>query len=94
MIDQSLSIEDRARAVFSARADLYIASASHVDPQVLGWLVEMAQPQPGWRMLDVATGTGHTAFAFAPYVAEIIGIDLTPRMLIEAEKLAAQRGGR
>lgn len=92
MIDQSSSIEDRARAVFSARAELYVNSASHVDPQVLGWLVELAQPQPGWRVLDVATGAGHTAFAFAPYVAEIIGIDLTPRMLIEAEKLAAQRG--
>lgn len=92
MTDQSPSIEDRARAVFSARADLYVSSASHVDPQVLGWLVEMAQPQPTWRVLDVATGTGHTAFAFAPYVAEIIGIDLTPRMLSEAEKLAVQQG--
>lgn len=92
MTDESLSIEDRARAVFSQRADLYVTSASHVDPQVLGWLVELAQPQPDWRMLDVATGTGHTAFAFAPYVAEIIGIDLTPRMLAEAEKLAARQG--
>jgi SAM-dependent methyltransferase len=92
MTDETLSIEDRARAVFSARADLYVASLSHVDPQVLGWLVELAQPQPAWRMLDVATGTGHTAFAFAPYVAEIIGIDLTPRMLAEAEKLAALAG--
>lgn len=92
MTDESLSIEDRARAVFSERADLYVTSPSHVDPQVLGWLVELAQPQPGWRVLDVATGTGHTAFAFAPYVAEIIGIDLTPRMLAEAEKLAAQSG--
>jgi SAM-dependent methyltransferase len=92
MTDESLSIEDRARAVFSARADLYVASASHVDPQVLGWLVELAQPQPAWRMLDVATGAGHTAFAFAPYVSEIIGIDLTPRMLAEAEKLAVKQG--
>ena len=80
--------------MFSARADLYITSASHVDPQVMGWLIELAQPQPAWRMLDVATGTGHTAFAFSPYVAEIVGIDLTPRMLAEAEKLAAQQGVR
>lgn len=92
MTDASLSIEDRARAVFSARADMYVASASHTDPQVLGWLVDLAQPQPAWRMLDVATGTGHAAFAFAPYVAEIVGIDLTARMLVEAEKLAARQG--
>jgi ubiquinone/menaquinone biosynthesis C-methylase UbiE len=55
-------------------------------------LVDLAQPQPDWRVLDVATGTGHTAFAFASYVSEIIGIDLTPQMLAEAEKLAAGKG--
>jgi ubiquinone/menaquinone biosynthesis C-methylase UbiE len=92
MTDDSPSIEDRARAVFSERADLYVSGASHVDPQVLGWLVELAQPQPTWRMLDVATGAGHTAFAFAPYVTDIVGIDLTPRMLAEAQKLASQQG--
>ncbi len=92
MTDRSLTIEDRARAVFTARASYYVASSSHTDPQVLSWLVELAQPQPSWRMLDVATGAGHTAFAFAPYVSEIIGIDLTPRMLAEAGKLAARQG--
>ncbi|HNS01729.1 MAG TPA: methyltransferase domain-containing protein [Anaerolineae bacterium] len=92
MTDRSPTIEDRARAVFTARAHCYVASSSHTDPQVLGWLVELAQPRPSWRMLDVATGAGHTAFAFAPYVDEIIGIDLTPRMLAEAEKLAEQQG--
>jgi len=92
MTDRSLTTEDRARAVFTARASFYVDSICHTDPQVLGWLVELAQPQPSWRMLDVATGAGHTAFAFAPYVSEIIGIDLTPRMLAEAGKLAVRQG--
>jgi SAM-dependent methyltransferase len=52
----------------------------------------LAQPQPEWRVLDVATGTGHTALAFAPHVAEVIAIDLTPQMLAQAQKLAASRG--
>jgi len=55
-------------------------------------LVELARPQPEWRVLDVGTGTGHTALAFAPYVQEVIGVDLTEEMLQEAAGLARERG--
>jgi ubiquinone/menaquinone biosynthesis C-methylase UbiE len=43
-------------------------------------------------VLDVATGAGHTALAFAPHVAHIIATDLTPEMLHKTAELAAQRG--
>lgn len=92
MSNPPVTIEDRARAVFSERAEFYITSAVHADPYSLSRLVELVQPQAGWRVLDVATGAGHTALAFAPYVAEVVGIDLTPRMVSEASKLAASRG--
>ena len=92
MTDQRKNIEERAREIFTERAESYVTSAAHTDSQILARLVELAQPQPDWRVLDVATGTGHTAFAFAQYVSEIIGIDLTPQMLAEAEKLAAGKG--
>ncbi|HRX01565.1 MAG: methyltransferase domain-containing protein [Anaerolineae bacterium] len=92
MTENPLTTEDRARAVFAARADLYVTSSAHTDPQVLGRLIEIAQPQADWRVLDVATGTGHTAFAFAPYVESVIGIDLTPEMLVRAERLAEDAG--
>jgi ubiquinone/menaquinone biosynthesis C-methylase UbiE len=88
MTEQPLTTEDRARAVFAARADLYVTSPAHADPQVLNRLVEIARPQPDWRVLDVATGAGHTAFAFAPYVASVVAIDLTPEMLVRAARLA------
>lgn len=45
-----------------------------------------------WRALDVATGAGHMAAAFAPHVTEIIASDVTAEMLAEAGKLAAARG--
>ena len=92
MNETTPTTEDRARAVFAARADLYVTSAAHTDPQVLSRLVEIAQPQPGWRVLDVATGTGHTAFAFAPYVESVVAIDLTPEMLVRAQGLAEDMG--
>jgi ubiquinone/menaquinone biosynthesis C-methylase UbiE len=49
----------------------------------------LAAPRPEWAALDIATGTGHTALALAPHVASVVGIDLTPEMLSEAEGLRA-----
>jgi SAM-dependent methyltransferase len=44
------------------------------------------------QVLDVGTGTGHTALAFAPRVASVIGLDMTEAMLDQARELAAQQG--
>jgi ubiquinone/menaquinone biosynthesis C-methylase UbiE len=41
----------------------------------------MAAPQPTWMVLDVATGGGHTALAFAPHVARVVATDLAAEML-------------
>ena len=43
-------------------------------------------------MLDVATGAGHTALAFAPHVAKVTATDITEEMLGETRKLAKARG--
>ena len=86
------SIEDSARSSFTARAEHYVTSATHADPARLARIVEMTEPKPAWRALDVGTGTGHTAFAFAPAVAWVTGVDLTEAMLKEAERLRKDRG--
>jgi ubiquinone/menaquinone biosynthesis C-methylase UbiE len=86
------SHHDKVRAVFGERAATYTTSASHTAPDVLARLVEMARPDPGWLALDVATGTGHTAFALAPHVRHVVGIDLTPEMLAEGRGLQARNG--
>ncbi|MBN1287902.1 MAG: methyltransferase domain-containing protein [Anaerolineae bacterium] len=87
----SESPEQAARRVFGARAAFYGASKCHTDPAVLGRVVELAAPQPDWTVLDVGTGTGHTAFALAPHVASVVAVDITPEMLAEAERLCAAR---
>lgn len=84
--------QDKVRAVFGERAATYTTSGSHVDPEVLAWVVERAKPQAHWRALDVATGTGHTAFALAPHVSHVTAVDLTPEMLAEARGLQARNG--
>ncbi len=84
--------EEEAKRIFGERAARYTTSAAHIDPQVLARLVELAAPQRDWLVLDVATGTGHTAFALANHVHAVIGIDLTVEMLKELKRLGATRG--
>jgi ubiquinone/menaquinone biosynthesis C-methylase UbiE len=55
-------------------------------------LLALVRPQPEWQVLDIATGTGHTALAFAPFVAQVVATDITPEMLAEGRQLAADRG--
>lgn len=86
------TVEQIAQRVFGERATFYTSSAVHTDPSVLARVVELAAPHPEWTALDVATGTGHTALALAPHVASVIGVDLTPEMLAEAERLRTERG--
>jgi SAM-dependent methyltransferase len=77
---------------FGAHAAAYVTSTVHAKGASLGRLVELVQPEKHWHALDVATGAGHTALAFAPHVASVIASDLTQPMLNEAVKLAAAKG--
>jgi ubiquinone/menaquinone biosynthesis C-methylase UbiE len=69
---------------YTQYAQGYVTSKAHAKAAELPRLVEIAQPQPDWVVLDVATGGGHTALAFAPHVARVIATDITPRMLEKA----------
>jgi ubiquinone/menaquinone biosynthesis C-methylase UbiE len=82
---------------FGATAAHYLTSKPHAKGKSLERLVELVKPQPAWRMLDVATGAGHTAYAFAPHVARVWATDITEEMLalvreeIKKRKLANVR---
>jgi ubiquinone/menaquinone biosynthesis C-methylase UbiE len=58
----------------------------------LAWLIGRARPRPTDAVLDVATGAGFTAVAFAPLVAEVIGLDVSTGMLREAQERARAAG--
>jgi ubiquinone/menaquinone biosynthesis C-methylase UbiE len=85
------SAEDKARAVFGKRSAFYSTSPTHTDPQVLQRVVYLAKPQAHWNALDIATGSGHTAFALSPHVSSVIAIDITEPMLAEAERLRREK---
>jgi len=73
--------------------------ATHYDGQwntwteeSLHWLVQHGRLTPTDRVLDVATGSGFTALAFAPLVASVTGLDVSSGMLNEAIRRAAETG--
>jgi ubiquinone/menaquinone biosynthesis C-methylase UbiE len=81
-----------AQQRFGKAAADYATSEVHARGASLKRLVELTEPKPHWRVLDVATGAGHTALAFAPHVAKVTATDITEEMLAETRKLAKARG--
>ncbi len=84
--------KDLVKQQYGAHAQGYVTSTVHAQGESLKRLVELIQPEADWRALDVSTGGGHTALAFAPFVREMIASDLTPEMLEVAEKFIQSKG--
>ncbi len=76
----------QVQARFSQFAQAYVTSTNHAQGTELNRLVEMAQPQADWLVLDVATGGGHTALKFAPHVARVVAADFSQAMLQAARE--------
>ncbi|HXW24953.1 MAG TPA: methyltransferase domain-containing protein [Xanthobacteraceae bacterium] len=70
-----------AQEQFGATARDYLTSKPHAQGKSLDRMVELTRPRPDWHALDVATGAGHTAYAFAPHVARVWATDITEEML-------------
>jgi ubiquinone/menaquinone biosynthesis C-methylase UbiE len=80
---------------FGPNAERYARASYFGKQDSLDELIRVAAPQLNgrmWRMLDVATGGGHCAFAFAPLVGHITATDVTPQMLAAARVVAQERG--
>jgi ubiquinone/menaquinone biosynthesis C-methylase UbiE len=84
-------VANDVRARFSRVAANYTTSRFHTSSDRLQEVRELARPDRSDLVLDVATGTGNTAFALAPYTRRVIGLDLTPKMLDEARRVATER---
>lgn len=90
MNNDEIKAQNQAR--FGQYAAGYVSSQTHAKGADLARLVELAQPQPDWRILDIATGGGHTALTFATHSQHIIATDLTPKMLVAARDHSQQQG--
>jgi len=84
------------RALFATIADRYdfitVALSYGQDRRWKRRVTELTQPRPDLLVLDLATGTGDIAFALAARGAEVVGLDVTLRMIaIARAKNAAPR---
>ena len=77
---------------FGKTAATYLTSKPHAKGKSLERLVALTAPQKDWRVLDVATGGGHAAYAFAPHVARVWATDITQEMLDLVKAEAKKRG--
>ena len=85
--------KQRVRDQFGPAAARYAVSDVHVGGPDLTAMLRAVALTGRERLLDVGTGAGHTALAFAPRVTEVVALDLTEAMLeqtrIEADNLRA-----
>lgn len=83
------------RALFATIADRYdfitVALSYGQDGRWKRRLIDLAGPLRGVRALDLATGTGDIAFGAAARGADVVGLDVTHRMI---ELARAKAGGR
>jgi ubiquinone/menaquinone biosynthesis C-methylase UbiE len=66
--------------VWSERAEAYRTSATHASGRDLQLVIEMCDPKPGLKVLDVATGGGHVAARLREAGAEVVTLDPAPGM--------------
>jgi len=76
---------------WAADYDYFIKIGSESFPflgynDVLNRIVELANPKPGMKILDIGIGTGSLAQKFLDFNCEIWGIDFSSKMIEEAKK--------
>lgn len=87
-----MNIKKAVQQQFSKNAESYVNSTIHKDGKDLHKLLEIATISGDELLLDVATGGGHTANAFAPHVKKVTALDLTREMLDSAHNFIKNNG--
>ena len=80
------------RAITRPRAAAYVASAVHSSGADLDQIEAFVRGRAGARVLDLGCGGGHVSYRVAPHVREVVACDLTPDMLAQVKRPAAERG--
>jgi ubiquinone/menaquinone biosynthesis C-methylase UbiE len=82
----------QVQAQFGASAHDYVTSPGHAGGEDLERLVSWGRRRGAPRVLDVATGGGHTAIAFAGFTPTVVSVDLTLAMLDAARTFCLSKG--
>ncbi len=77
---------------FSCTVEFYPRAREPYPPAFFATVADTLQMKGSERLMDLGTGPGLLALGFAPYCAEVYGVDIEPAML-EAAQQAAIRSG-
>lgn len=88
----SASQHDFVANHYAPRAAAYVSSAVHRAGADLDQIEAFVRGSAGARALDLGCGGGHVSYRAAPHVREVVACDLTPDMLREVKRTAAERG--
>jgi ubiquinone/menaquinone biosynthesis C-methylase UbiE len=83
---------DVIRESFTTQAQAFAANPWVTDEDRIQRLVSAANLLGDKRVLDIATGPGYIAEAFARLAREVVGVDLTDAMLAIGKERTLQRG--
>jgi ubiquinone/menaquinone biosynthesis C-methylase UbiE len=81
-------MQDATRERFAKTADRIAALQDARAAELEQRIVRFVAPRGDERALDSGTGSGALAFALAPHVREVVGVDLVPELLEQARKRA------
>ena len=81
------------QAQFGPSAAAYVQSAGHAAGPDLERLLAWGRQRGAARVLDLATGGGHTALAFSRFTPTVVAVDLTLSMIQAARVFMAAQGG-
>jgi protein-L-isoaspartate(D-aspartate) O-methyltransferase len=63
-------------------------------PFIVALMTDLIEPDPGWRVLEVGTGSGYQAAVLAECVARVYSIEIVPSLGARAGALLAELGYR
>jgi len=81
-------MQDATRERFAKTAERVAELQDARAPELEQDVVRFVEPSGDERALDSGTGTGALAFALAPHVREVVGVDLVPELLDQGRKRA------
>jgi ubiquinone/menaquinone biosynthesis C-methylase UbiE len=87
-----MDIKKQVQQQFGKHAAHYVTSEIHAKGSDLAALLSISNASKDDTVLDIATGGGHVANAFAPLAGQVTALDLTQNMLEKAEGFIQQNG--
>ena len=88
----SESQQARVQAQFGPSAAAYVKSPGHAGGPDLDQLVAWGKRRGAARVLDIATGGGHTALAFSRFTPSVVAVDVTLPMVRAARGFVTAEG--